>query len=213
MSLLLLRTERLTGEGSARRAKHEEQKQLFQATLSGASKRCAGSSPAAAKPVVDESGDPQTWASNRPRCPFLLPDCGRYLLQLRGSCSWPWSVSWWRLSGTGIASRSSAERGLCTISLTRFRLPAQRMRPQSAFGGGTACIFAPPSKGLQPLTKHGNTLGEVHGTYIPQKKLVTRKWVTHKKKKKKTGKKKSITILGCTAPIYILQQKIKSVMN
>ena len=35
----------LTDGGSVRRAKHEEQKRIFQAILSGVSKHCAGSFP------------------------------------------------------------------------------------------------------------------------------------------------------------------------
>jgi hypothetical protein len=47
----------LTDEGSVQRAKHEEQKQIFQAILFGVSKHCAGSFPTVVKHVVDVVDD------------------------------------------------------------------------------------------------------------------------------------------------------------
>lgn len=134
-----MKKKRLTDEGNAQRAKHEEQKQHVQANLFVVSKYCVESFPIVAKLFAALNDDQRI--SILKTLQFLNPT--NFLLLLSFSLSLLF-VHKLHLLSTGIALKLFQVRVKRKIWLTPNLLPAQNNSPLLAFVDDIVCISAPP---------------------------------------------------------------------
>lgn len=128
----------LTGGGSVRKAKREEQKQIFRAILFGVSKHCAGSFPTVGEPFAVSADGQHIWALNLQSClhrnPLRLSSCLRLEFGLL-----------LHLSSTWTALRLFEVQEQCMFLLNQSRLLARMKKSPFASGDGTVCTFDPPN--------------------------------------------------------------------